>query len=659
MNMTKVVVLGAGAMGHGIAQVSAMAGYKVVLRDINDEFVQRGYSRIREDLERRVKKGRMTEAQKDELLGAITPLVDLQEAVKDADIVVEAVPEIMKLKHEVFGEVVKFCPKHTVFATNTSSLSITDIAKILDEPGRMVGLHFFNPVPVMKLVEIIYGERTDEKSVQVIEEFVKKIGKVAIYVRKDVPGFVVNRIFVPMANEAAWVLHYGEVSSPLEIDAAVKYRMGLPMGMLELLDTLGNGAIDVQYHVSNYFQETIGPSWGPPANLAELFQAKQLGKKSGKGFYDWSDPAKKNEIPLKAGRAIDPLRVAVIAVNEAANLLVDQVVTRNDIDTGMLLGLGFPRGILRMADDLGIDAVVNELNRLYEKYKEDRYRASSLLVEMVKAGKTGRKSGQGFYSAQEPENIKFSVSDKMVATLTLNRPQRANALNLGFLDEINGVLDIVENDVNIRCLVITGAGKNFCAGADMSGFASGIAADMMRFSDRGHEVFTRLETLSKPVIAAINGPAMGGGLEMALACDMRIMSSKAFVQLPEVNLGLFPGWGGTQRLPRLIGMGKAKQAVFLGEKIDAQKADDYGLVNFVVEPEGFEEFVKGIAEKLTKASPLGLKMAKKVMYFGMQADQRTGLFLEGASSGDVCTTDDISEGITAFMNRREAVYKGR
>lgn len=659
MEVKKIVVLGAGAMGHGIAQVAAMAGFKVVLRDINEEFVQRGYQRIKEDLERRVKKGRMAEAQKNDLLGAITPLVDLQEAVKDADIIVEAVPEIMKLKHEVFSEVVKFCPQHTVFATNTSSLSITDIAKVLDDPGRMVGLHFFNPVPVMKLVEIIYGERTAEKSVQVIEDFVKKIGKTAIYVRKDVPGFVVNRIFVPMANEAAWVLHNGEVATPFEVDAAVKFRLGLPMGMLELLDKLGNGAIDVQYHVSNYFKETIGASWGPPTNLADLFNANQLGKKSGKGFYDWSDPANKNEIPLSAGRTFDPLRVVVIAINEAANLLVDKVATKSDIDTGMLLGLSFPRGILRIADDLGLDTVVDELNRLYDKFKEDRYKASSLLVELVKEGKTGRKSGQGFYSSREPENIKFSVNDKMVATLTLNRPQRANALNLAFLDEINGVLDIVERDVNIRCLVIVGAGKNFCAGADMSGFASGIPAEMMRFSDRGHEVFTRLETLSKPVIAAINGPAMGGGLELALACDIRIMSSKAFVQLPEVNLGLFPGWGGTQRLPRLIGMGKAKQAIFLAEKIDAQKALDFGLANFIAEPEGFDEFVKGIAERLTKASPLGLKMAKKVMYFGMQADQRTGLFLEGASSGDVCTTDDISEGITAFMNRREAVYKGR
>jgi enoyl-CoA hydratase/3-hydroxyacyl-CoA dehydrogenase len=659
MSVKTVVVLGAGAMGHGIAQVSAMAGFKVVLRDINEEFVQRGYQRIKDDLERRVKKGRMSEAQKNDLLSSITPIVDLKEAVKDADIVIEAVPEIMKLKHEVFSEAAKFCPKQTVFATNTSSLSITEIAKVIDNPGRVVGLHFFNPVPVMKLVEIIYGERTEEKSVQVIESFVKKIGKIAIYVRKDVPGFVVNRIFVPFSNEAAWVLHNGEVATPFEVDAAVKFRLGLPMGLLELLDTLGNGAIDVQYHVSNYFKETIGASWGPPTNLAELFNANLLGKKSGKGFYDWSDPTKKNEIPLSAGRTFDPLRVIVIAINEAANLLVDKVATRNDIDTGTLLGLGFPRGILRMADDFGIDTVVDELNRLYDKFKEDRYKASPLLVELVKEGKTGRKSGRGFYSSQEFENIKFSVNEKMVATLTLNRPQRANALNLSFLEEINGVLDVVERNVNIRCLVIVGAGKNFCAGADMTGFAAGISGEMIRFCDYGHEVFTRLETLSKPVIAAINGPAMGGGLELALACDMRIMSSNAYVQFPEVNLGLFPGWGGTQRLPRLIGMGKAKQAIFMAEKIDAQKALDYGLANFVAEPEGFDEFVRNTAEKLTKASPLGLKMAKKVMYYGAQADQRTGLFLEGTSAGDICTTDDISEGITAFMNRREAVYKGK
>ena len=659
MSVKTVTVLGAGAMGHGIAQVSAMAGYKVLLRDINEEFVQKGYQRIKADLEKRVKKGTMSEADKDKLLGAITPVVDLKEALKDADIVVEAAPEIMKLKQDIFSEAAKLCPKKTVFATNTSSLSITEVAKVLDNPGRLVGLHFFNPVPRMQLVEIIYGERTDEESVKVIEEFAQKLKKTAIYVRKDVPGFVVNRIFVPFANEAAWVVHYGEVASPFEVDAAVKYRLGLPMGMLELLDTLGEGAIDVQYHVSNYFKDTIGKSWGPPANLDELFKAGSLGRKTGKGFYDWSDKTKKNEISLKDGRSLDPIRVIVIAINEAANLLVDGVATKQDIDTGTLLGLGFPRGILRIADDIGLDVVVGELDRLYAKYKEDRYKASSLLVKLVKEGKTGRKAREGFYTFREYENINFSIKENMVAKLTLNRPQRANALNIAFLDEITEALNIVERDPGIRCLIITGAGRNFCAGADMVGFASGIPGDLMAFCDRGHEVFTKIETLSKPVIAAINGPAMGGGLELALACDMRIMSKKAFAQLSEVNLGLFPGWGGTQRLPRLIGMGRAKQVIFMAEKIDAEKALDYGLVNFVADPEGFDAFVQGIAETMAKASPLGIKMAKKVMYYGSQADQRTGLFLEGVSAADVCPSDDISEGITAFMNRRAPVYKGK
>ena len=255
--------------------------------------------------------------------------------------------------------------------------------------------------------------------------------------------------------------------------------------------------------------------------------------------------------------------------------------------------------------------------------------------------------------------LAVSVDEKMVGTLTLNRPQRANALNIAFLDEINDVLDAAERDPNIRCLVITGAGRNFCAGADMTGFAAGRSDEMLQFCTRGHEVFTRLETFSKPVIAAINGPAMGGGFELALACDIRIMSSRASAQFTEVNLGLFPGWGGTQRLPRLIGMSKAKQIILLAEKIDAQKAFDYGLVNFIAEADGFKAFVQQTAEKLTKASPLGLKMAKTVMYYGAQADQRTGLFLEGTAAGDVCTTDDISEGITAFMNRRQPVYKGK
>ncbi len=661
MEIKNVVVLGAGAMGHGIALVAATAGFNVTLRDIKEEFVQKGYEAIKSNLETRVKKGKMGESEKDKVLSLISPVVDLKKALKNADFVIEAVPEVMKIKKEVFAEAESSCPSHTIFATNTSGFSITEMSEALKKPERLVGLHFFNPVHIMKLVEIIQGAHTGGDAIAAAEAFAKKTGKTAIYVRKDVPGFIVNTIFVPLVNECAWAVYNKEAQSPFDVDAAVKYRLGLPMGMLELIDTLGGGAVDVQYHVSNYFKETRGESYGPPTNLAELFKAGTLGKKHGKGFYDWSE-GKRNEIPLSAGRRFDPIRIIVAAINEATKLVADNISTKQDIDTGTILGLGFPRGILRMADDIGLDKVLGELNRLYEKYKEERYKPSSLLVDLVKSGKLGRKTGEGFYSyntGKDYEFVKFSVNDNKVAKLILNRPQRANALNMAFLDEINEVLDIVEKDVDIRCLIMTGSGRNFCAGADMAGFATGIPGDMINFSDRGHDIFTRMETMSKPVIASINGPAMGGGLEMALACDLRIMNKKTFLQLPETNLGLFPGWGGTQRLPRLIGMAKAKQFIFLGERITADKALECGLANFVAEPEELDALVDSIAEKLAKAGPLGIRMAKKVMYYGAQADQRTGLFIEGVSAGDLCTSDDLSEGVTAFMNRRDPNYIGK
>lgn len=659
MEVKNITVLGAGAMGQGIAEVAATAGYKVVLRDIKEEFVQKGYKGIEKNFDKSIKKGKMDEAQKKAIMSLITPVVDLAQAVKNADLIIEAVPEIVKLKKEVFAEVEKHAPAGAVLATNTSSISITEIASVLKNPARFVGLHFFNPVPTMQLVEIIYGNKTSDDAAKVVEVVSKKMKKVPIYVRKDIPGFVVNRIFCPMANEQVWALDNGEIQSCMEADAAIKFKLGLPMGMFELNDFLGS--VGVLCHVMNYFREALGESYRPAPTLAKLAKDGHLGRISKKGFYDWSNPENKNEITLAAGRKCDPIRFFAPAVNEAAKIMEVGAATKEDVDTGVLLGLGYPRGILRMADDIGLDVIVNELNRLNTKFNEQRYVPSAVLTDLVKKGKCGRKSEQGFYAYGKGkyEFVKFSVS-KNIGTLVLNRPARANALNLSFLDEIACVLDTVEKDDNIRCLIITGAGRNFCGGADMSGFATGRPEDLMNFSNAGHEVFTKLETLSKLVIASINGPALGGGFELALACDFRVMNDKAFLQLPELNLGLFPGWGGTQRLTRMVGMSQAKQIIFLTEKIDAGKALELGIANFVVTPEELKEgFVEKLAEKLAAGAPLAQKLTKRVMYYGDQADQRTALYLENAAIGDVCPTDDISEGVTAVMNRRAPQFSGK
>ena len=654
-----VTVLGAGAMGAQIAALAAEAGYKVKVRDIEEKYLERGRTLIEDMYDKRIKRGSFTEAAKKECISRLAFLLDSTEAVKEADLIIEAVPEIMDLKKGVLKEVSFACPEYAVFATNTSSLSIAEIAMVAKRPEMVVGMHYFNPPSHMTLLEIVHGEKTGTEAIRVAEAAGKAMGRDVIHV-KDTPGFVANRIFCTMANEADWALAQDEGKSAFEIDSAIKYKLGLPMGMLELLDILAGGSIDVEYHVMEYFASTMGESYGPAPIITKLFKANNLGKKTGSGYYDWSH-GKTNEIEISAGLNFDPIRVLAPAVNEAAKLIEMSATTREEIDKAVLLGLNYPRGILRMADSIGLDRIFAELDRLYATYRVDRYMASSVLTDLVKQGKLGRKTGEGFYTygTGEYEFIKLTVNkETKIARILLNRPKRANALNLDFITEINKALSEIENDADVRCVVITGAGSNFCAGADVSAFASGQVNDVLVFSDAGLNLGTRIETFAKPVVAAINGPAIGGGLELAMACDIRILSRKGQLRLPEITLGLTPGWGGTQRLIRLIGGVRAKEMVLLGDPVMPDKALDWGLVNVVAEPDTFDAMVNEIAGRLANGAPLAQKLNKLLFYYGAQADQRTGSFMETSASGSLSLTKDLNEGLTSMSYRRRPRFIG-
>ena len=656
-----VAIIGAGAMGAQIGALAAEAGFNVKIRDIEERFLERGRQTILDMYDKRISRGRLTEPAKKDYMSKMTFLVDLKEAVKDADIVIEAVPEIMDLKKSVLKEVTALCPADCVFATNTSSLSIAEMAAAAKRPELVVGTHYFNPPSRMSLLEIVHGDKTSQEAIKIAEKVAIDMGRDVVHV-KDVPGFVANRIFCNMANEADWALAQGEGKSAVEIDSAIKYKLGLPMGMLELQDTLGGGSIDTQFHVMEYFGETMGKSYGPAPILARLFKEKNYGKKTGKGYYDWSG-GKTNELPMNAGANFDPIRVLATAVNEAAKLIEMDATTREEIDTAMLLGLNYPRGILRMADSYGLDTIVNELNRLYEKYnREDRYKACSVLTKLVKQGKLGRKTGEGFYTygPGEYEAIKIDANkETKVARLILNRPNKANAFTADMMAELNKALGELEKNADVQCVVITGAGANFCGGADISAFATGQMEDAFNFSEAPHEVFTRIETYPKPVIAAINGPAMGGGLELALACDIRIMNKTAMVRLPELTLGLLPGAGATQRLGRIIGWSRAKEMILLADPVYADKALAWGIVNFVAEPAEFNKLVNDTAVKLAAGAPIAQKLAKGLLYYGAQADQRTALYLEAAMSGDIALTKDLNEGLTSMNYRRSPKFTGK
>ncbi len=378
MEIKNITVLGSGIMGHGIAQVSAMAGYNIVLRDIEQQFLDKAMEKIKWSLDKLVSKEKISKGERDEIFSRIKPIVDLNDAVRDTDLVIEAVPEIMDLKKKVYAELDKVANDRVIFASNTSTLPITEIADTISRPEKFIGIHFFNPPQLMKLVEVIPGQKTSDYVTDLTINFVKSVNKTPVTCRKDVPGFIVNRLFIPLVHEACYVMKRQKIQQT-EIDSAVKFRLGFPMGIFELADFTG---LDVIHKATVEMHARDKKVILPHTSIEQLFNEKKLGQKSGEGFYKYSDD-KYERIPLseESAQKCDPTQIIANILNNAAWLITNNASDIDEIEKAASLGLGLKKPLFDTAKEIGIKKIVEELKELSKKHGTF-YEPDPLLLSM-------------------------------------------------------------------------------------------------------------------------------------------------------------------------------------------------------------------------------------------------------------------------------------
>ena len=386
--MPKLGVIGAGTMGTGIAQVAATAGWDVVINDANQEQLDKASASLVKVMSRLVEKEKIDQKSADSILGRIDFTSD-QSYFENSDLIIEAIVENLEIKQSVFSKVEQIVREDTIIASNTSSLSLASIGSALKDPSRFIGIHFFNPAPLMPLVEIIPAVQTDGETTSKSKEWIDSWKKVTV-LAKDTPGFIVNRVARPFYGESLRIYEEG-IADFATIDWAMKELGGFRMGPFELMDFIGN---DINYTVTETVFESFyyDPRYKPSFTQKRMSEAGYLGRKSGRGYYNYSEdsikPAPNRD--EKIGHEILD-RVLGMLINEAADALFLNIASKEDIDLAMTKGVNYPKGLLQWADEKGIDWCVDQVDKLYDEYREDRYRCSPLLRRM-------KETKQSFYN---------------------------------------------------------------------------------------------------------------------------------------------------------------------------------------------------------------------------------------------------------------------
>ena len=666
MFVFKAAVVGAGTMGGEIAQAIASSDIPVVLKDIDQEFVDHGLEKAREvtkgQLDRLVEKEKLTEEQASARLEEVIGLIEgttSYDSFGDVDLVIEAAPEKMEIKQAVFAELDEVTPGHAILASNTSSLSISEMGEATLRPEKVVGFHFFYPASVMPLVEIVEGDETDPETVQAAYNFAQAIRKQPITCA-EVPGFVVNRILNSAVGEI-WRAQAEQGLSIKKIDEAITAANVAPMGPFFLGDLLG---LDTILHVAEHLRDAYGDSFYVHEGMRKLVADGHLGAKSGgDGFYKDGEPQLEGDAEPDGEALAELLKLKALV--EACLLLEEGVCTARDIDLGMMAGAGMDprRGIFPPfmgADLAGLDDTLEKLERAQNEHGE-RFAPPRILKRLVAQGRHGQKSGQGFYAYPRPDEgeqadaVKLETRGDVAIAWLVNPPM--NAISPQLIKDLETVWERVKGSDEIRALVIASSNPVvFSAGADIKAFASMDEAGGRELIHSGHALLRELGLNRVSTVAAVNSLAFGGGCELAMACDFRIAAESAVFGQPEIKLGIIPGFGGTQRLPRLVGPVKALEMNLIGDAISSGEAEAYGLANRVVPDHELFDTAVAWARKLAAQAPIAVEEVKRA---SDDPDLDEGIEKEKKSFERAFQSEDAREGISAFLGKRTARWQGK
>jgi len=673
-SLDKLAVIGAGNMGSGIAQKMATEGFDVTLVDLDDEKVQRGMGIIRDTLAQGVERKIFSAKAAESIQSRIRGTADWND-LADADLVVEAVFEDLGVKRSVFERLEEVCRPDAILATNTSSFLVSDLCDTAKHPERVLGLHYFYHPAKNRLVEVVPGNKTGEQATRAAWTLQESIGKTPIS-STDASGFVVNRFFLPWLNEAVRLLEEGVADIPT-IEWAAKKTFRVGMGPFELMNVTG---VPIALHAATTLGQHFGPFYAPAARLAEQVAS---GKR-------WDLEGNADESKLEA--IADQMLGAVYYV--ATALVEENVGSIEDTDIGARVGLRWPKGPFELINRYGTATALEQVRKITDRWELE---IPKLLADHATSG--------------EPFRFEFvrRSTQAGIATLTINRPDAMNALNEAVVGQLQEAFKAAAADHAVKGIVIAGAGKAFIAGADIRFFVRNIDAGDLdrieRFTVQGQALLHDLSHCDKPVVARLHGLALGGGLELALACDRIVATPKAVVAFPETGIGIYPGLGGTQRTPRRVGAGLAKWLIYTGEMIPAAQAHQIGLVDAIVPYERLDATIADIlatgleeqerselptewaalaklfdghpvealrtgavsiddenlaktAKKVRFKAPLALKVAETLIDAAGTTELADGLKMELEQLREIFSSEDAYEGLSSLGRRRPA-FKGR